>query len=88
MLDVVETIIKEDYWEDSIVGVLFIFSSSLLKFSLYSSTRFPCSVSTLITNALKYLSSKLFISVSLVGFSDFFSCLLISFFFLCLYEIR
>ena len=25
MLDVVETIIKEDYWEDSIVGVLFRF---------------------------------------------------------------
>ena len=50
---------------------LFIFSSSLLKFSLFPSVLFHNSVSFLITSALISLSYKLFISVSLFfqGFS-------------------
>ena len=47
---------------------LFIFPSSLLKFSLCSSILFPNSLRSLITNALSSLSSKLFISLSLVVF--------------------
>ena len=49
----------------------FIFSNSLLKFSLCSSILFPNSISILITNALKSLTGKLFISVLLFfqGFS-------------------
>lgn len=48
----------------------FIFSSSLLKLSLYSSILFPNAVSILITNALNlYL---LFTLVSLAVFSGFF----------------
>ena len=41
----------------------YIFSSSLLKFSLCSSILFPSSISILITIALNYLSGKLFISL-------------------------
>ena len=47
---------------------LFIFPSSLLKFSLCSSILFPNSLRSLITNALSSLSSKLFISLSLIVF--------------------
>ena len=74
-----------------------IFSSSLLKFSLCSYILFPNSVSVLITNALNFLSGKLFIFISLcIFFQVFFLalsietnfCLLILLNFLCLYEIR
>ena len=51
------------FWLD-----LFILSSSLLKVSLCSSILFPNSVCIPISNALNSLSSKLFITVSLVLF--------------------
>ena len=45
---------------------LCVFSSCLLKFLLYSAL--PSSVSSLTTNALNSLSSKLFISISFIVF--------------------
>ena len=51
--------------------VLFIFSSSLLRFSLHLSILFPNLVSILITVALSSLSGKLFISVSLAETANF-----------------
>ena len=55
---------------------LFLFNFiSLLKFSQYLSNHFPNSISILITNALNSLSEKLYISVLLGLFSEFFfSC--------------
>ena len=59
---------------------LFLFNFiSLLKFSQYLSNHFPNSISILITNALNSLSEKLYISVLLGLFSEFF-------FFLFLYS--
>ena len=52
---------------DQVFFFFYIFSSCLLKFSLSSSILFPSSFSILITNALYFLSGKLFIFV-LLGF--------------------
>ena len=54
-----------------LIGSFFIFSTSLLKFSLCSPVLFPNSVNIFIINAFTFLSGKIFISVSLYfqGFS-------------------
>ena len=51
--------------------LFFIFSNSLLKFSLSSSLLLPRSVSTLMTISLYSLSGRLFMSVSFSSFSGF-----------------
>ena len=51
-----------------------IISSSLLRSSLCASILFPSSVTIHTTNAFNFLSSKLFIFVSLVAISEIFSC--------------
>ena len=56
------------YW------IFFIFSSFLLKFSRCTSILFPNIVNIHITNALNFLSGKLFVFVSLFIFSGGLSC--------------
>lgn len=53
--------------------VCFVFSSSLLKFSLCTFILFPNSVSIIFSSALNSLSGNLFISVSLFFFMVFLS---------------